>query len=647
MLLERAVNLQETLFRNALPQYFFPADVSDDVERYATQRRTQRCHHDVKQESPTILINICRHDRIDRHAQQCAVCKADGEDAPYPEYLQQAPDPYGITRQDVRDRFQRIRSRETVSVRDLVRDSRRKLRLREDHRYQVAKLPCQTAKITSLGKDMRKSIYWFFLLLSFTGALMAQEFDVVIEGGRVIDPETSLDAVRNVGISGGRITRISSDHLSGKRVVHATGLVVSPGFIDLHQHGQEIASQRVKAFDGVTTALEMEIGVPDVSRFLKMKEGHSLIHYGTTASHVAARALVLGAPLNSEVTDPKTGIPEILPKSGPATNQPATPEQIAQIQQRLRQELEAGALGIGMGIQYVPGATRLEVIDMFRVAAERGLPVYTHMRSFGRTEPGSDIEATEEVIGAAAITGAPLHIVHINSTCLLDSLECLSMVAGARARGLDVTTEAYPYVAGMTTINSAVFNDGWRERLGIDYSNLVIPDTNEHLTRERFEELHNSSTSQSVLIFANTQEMVDAVIPNPLVMIASDGAPGHPRNAGTYSRVLAQYVREKRLLTLIEALRKMTLMPAEMLERSTPAARQKGRLQEGADADIVVFDPQTIGDRATFEKPMEPSVGVRYLLVAGTLLIDDGKMMENVFPGRALVGPAKNLKTQP
>ena len=460
----------------------------------------------------------------------------------------------------------------------------------------------------------------------------AQQYDLVLEGGRVMDPETGLDAIRNIGIRDGKIAGISASALSGRRVIHAAGLVVAPGFIDLHQHGQDLASQRVKAFDGVTTALEMEIGAPDVTQFLNSKQGHSLIHYGTTASHVAARSLVFGAPLPDGT---------ILPRIGPATEKPATPEQIERIQQRLRDQLDAGALGIGMGIQYTPGATRLEVIDMFRVAAERKLPVYTHMRSAGRIEPGSAIEATEEVIGAAAITGASLHIVHINSTCLRDSLECISLIEGARARGLDVTTEAYPYIAGMTAINSAVFDPGWRERQGIDYSNLVLPDTGEHLTKERFDELHNSSKPQWVLIFANTQEMVDAVIPNPLIMIASDGLEAHPRNAGTFARVLAQYVREKKTLTLMEALRKMTLMPAQMLERSTPAAHQKGRLQEGADADITVFDPETITDRSTFQKPMEPSVGVRYLLVGGTPLIDEGKLMPDVFPGRALVGPGK------
>jgi N-acyl-D-aspartate/D-glutamate deacylase len=486
---------------------------------------------------------------------------------------------------------------------------------------------------------MRKLILSFVVLLSISA--FAQQYDLVLEGGRVLDPETNLDAIRNVGIRDGKIVRISAKPLKGRRVINVANLVVAPGFIDLHQHGQGLDSQRVKAFDGVTTALEMEIGVPDVATFLKWKEAHSLINYGSTASHCAARSLIFGTPLSSEI-NPAAGNLEILPKIGPATSDPASPEQIQKIQQRLRDEIDAGALGVGMGIQYVPGATRLEVIDMFRVAAERHLPVYTHMRSAGRTEPGSAIEATEEVIGAAAITGAPLHIVHINSTCLADTFECLSLIEGARARGLDVTTEAYPYIAGMTAINSAVFNPGWREKMGIDYGNLVLPNTGEHLTKERFEELHNSSTPQTVLVFSNTQEMVDKTIPNPLIMIASDGIPGHPRNAGTFSRVLAQYVRDKKTITLMEAIRKMSFMPAQMLERSTPAARRKGRLQEGADADIVVFDPETITDRATFDKPMEPSEGVHYLVVGGTVLIDDAKLVPDVYPGRAILGPGKS-----
>jgi N-acyl-D-aspartate/D-glutamate deacylase len=488
------------------------------------------------------------------------------------------------------------------------------------------------AIIAARGGTMRNLIFSLFFLGLSTAAVSAQQYDLVLEGGRVMDPETGLDAVHNIGIRDGRIVSVSSEALSGRRVIHASGLVVAPGFIDLHQHSQDLASQRVKALDGVTTALELEIGAPNVAKFLKAKEGRSLINYGTSASQVAARSLVFGTP-----------VPEgdILPKSGPATQQVATPEQINKILERLREELDAGGLAIGMGIQYTPGATRLEVIDVFRLAAERRLPVYTHVRSNGHAEPGSAIESIGEVIGAAAITGASLHIVHINSSCARDSMECLSMIEGARARGLDVTTEAYPYIAGMTAINSAVFNPGWQDRMGIDYGDLMLPETGERLTRERFDELHSSSTAHFVLIFSNTQEVVDKVIPHPLVMIASDGLEGHPRNAGTYSRVLAQYVREKGTISLMDALRKMSLMPAEMLERSTPDARQKGSLQEGADSDIVVFDAATISDRSTFAKPMEPSVGVRYLLVGGTVVVDEGKIVPDVFPGLPLRGPGK------
>src|SRR6185312_16117536 len=156
---------------------------------------------------------------------------------------------------------------------------------------------------------------------------LSQSYDVVIQGGRVIDPETGLDAVRNVGISQGRIKKISADALAGKRVISAKGLIVSPGFIDLHQHAVDLESQRLKALDGVTTALEMEIGKPDVAAFLQSMEGNSLINYGTTASHPAARSLVFGTPI------PVDGL---LPKSGNATDKPASAEQIEAMKARLR-----------------------------------------------------------------------------------------------------------------------------------------------------------------------------------------------------------------------------------------------------------------------------------------------------------------------
>ena len=454
-------------------------------------------------------------------------------------------------------------------------------------------------------------------------------YDLVIEGGRVMDPETGLDSIRNVGIVRGTISQISSEPMLGKRVLKARGLVVAPGFIDLHQHAQDDASSRLKALDGVTSGLEMEIGVPDVGAFFRRKDHHSLIHYGSTASHPAARARAFGTPIDD---------PFLVAPSGASTNDPATPEQLQATRERLEAEIAAGALGVGMGIQYTPGATRAEVIDIFRLAASHHLPVFTHVRSFGRLEPGSSIEAVGEVIGAAAVTGAALQIVHINSSCVADAPACIDMVAGARARGLDITTEAYPYLAGMTTINSALFNPGWREKLGVDYDALHLPNTGEILTKERFEALHASPEAQPVLLFVNTPATVDAVIAAPLVSIASDGEDGHPRNAGTFTHILARYVRDLRSITLMDALRNMSLMPAQRLETATVSARRKGRLQTGADADIVVFDPATVTDHATYDAPRAPSTGMEYVVVNGTVLVDHGQVIDGVYPGQAIVG---------
>jgi hypothetical protein len=235
------------------------------------------------------------------------------------------------------------------------------------------------------------------------------------------------------------------------------------------------------------------------------------------------------------------------------------------------------------------------------------------------------------------MTGASLQIVHINSSCLADGPECLAMVAGARARGLDVTTEAYPYIAGMTEINSALFDPGWQEKFGVSYDALMLPGSGERLTRQRFDELHASPKSTPVVIFVNRQEVVDAVIADPLASIASDGELGHPRNAGTFSKILARYVRELRTVTLMDAIRKMSLMPAQRLEKATVAARRKGRIQEGADADIVVFDPATVTDRSTYEHPTEHSIGMRFVVVNGVLVIDKGSLVPGVLPGRSIV----------
>ena len=220
------------------------------------------------------------------------------------------------------------------------------------------------------------------------------------------------------------------------------------------------------------------------------------------------------------------------------------------------------------------------------------------------------------------------------------------MIAGAKARGLDITTEAYPYTAGMTEINSALFNPGWQEKFGISYDALMLPDTGERLTEERFDELHASPRPLPVVLFLNRQDIVDAVIADPLVSIASDGELGHPRDAGTFCRILAHYVRELRTVTLMDAIRKMSLMPAQRLEKGTATARRKGRIQEGADADIVVFDLATVADRATYAHPTERSSGMQYVVVNGIPVIDRGALVPGVLPGRGIVATRDSESVQ-
>ena len=476
---------------------------------------------------------------------------------------------------------------------------------------------------------MRLSVISAVILAAGVLVLGAQPstFDLVIRGGRVIDPETGLDAVRDVGIAVGRIAAVSPEPLTGSAVIDARGLVVAPGFIDLHTHVNDATTYRLAAQEGVTAALDLEIGAPDVATFLEARRGKTPINFGSSASHPWSRVRAFGgvAPDNA-----------IVPASQRGTETVAGEGDIRALRRRLEHELDAGALGIGMGLAYTPGATRGEVIDVFRVAAARRVPVFVHTRSSGRVEPGSSIESVGEVIGAAAVTGAALHLVHINSSCLADAPECLRMIGGARARGLDVTVEGYPYGAGMTDLKSSVFNPGWQQRIGVTERDVAIPETGERLTAESFATYRAQPGPRLVLIYTNPDAIVDGVITDPLTMIASDAVLGHPRAAGAFARVLARYVREQRTLTLADAIRKMSLMPAQRLERATAAAARKGRLQAGADADIAVFDAATVADRATYAAPAVPAAGFRHVLVNGIPIVRDGQMLDAA-PGRAIV----------
>ncbi len=448
--------------------------------------------------------------------------------------------------------------------------------------------------------------------------LLAQQYDVVILNGRVMDPATNLDAARNIGIRGNKIAAVSTETLTGRTVIDAKGLVVTAGFIDLHSHGQTPENYGFKARDGVTTALELEVGVSPVPQWYAAREGKALVNFGATVGHIPARISVLHDSGTLLPRDKAMG--------------PATPGQQSEVLDLLRQGLSAGALGVGMGIAYVPKATREEILNVFQVAAERKATVFVHMRAGGPMEPGA-IDSLQEVITDAAATGAPLHVVHITSTCLRETPLCLRIIKGAEARGLDVTTEAYPYTAGMTDISSAIFNPGWEQRTNTSYGDLQWAATGERLTAETFAKYRQQGGM--VALHGIPEEMARFAVADPIVMIASDGildhGKGHPRAAGTYARVLGRYVREQHALPLMEALRKMNYMPARRL-----GLAQKGRIQVGADADITVFDPERVIDRSTFDNPAQYSDGIPYVLVNGVVVVKSSVLQTGVMPGKGI-----------
>jgi N-acyl-D-aspartate/D-glutamate deacylase len=457
----------------------------------------------------------------------------------------------------------------------------------------------------------------------------AETYDVVIANGHVMDPESGLDAVRNVGITDGKIRALSVEPLKGKSTLDAKGLVVAPGFIDLHEHGQAPRNYQFQAHDGVTTSLELEVGTGDVDAWYAARENKSLINFGASIGHIPVRMLVMH------------DAGEFLP-TGDAAHREATPQELAEIDSGIRRGLQRGALAVGMGINYTAAATHDEIVEIFRIAAEQHASVHVHLRHAGLKEPTTGLVGLEEVIAAAAATGAPLHVVHITSMGLKNTPELIAMVKGARSHGLDVTTECYPYIAGSTRLESAIFDPGWQERQGITFKDLQWSATGERLTAETFDKFRKQGGT--VVIFSIPEAAARAAVADPTVMIASDGIPGvdphiHPRGQATFSRVLGHYVREEKALDLMTALRKMTLMPAQRLQNRAPMFKDKGRIRVGADADITVFDPQRILDKATFEQPLQYSDGIQFVLVNGTAVLNNGQLVDGVFPGRPARAP--------
>lgn len=466
---------------------------------------------------------------------------------------------------------------------------------------------------------MTKAIWYSIIglaVLAVSSCSSPERYELVVKGGHVMDPESGLDAVRNIGIRDGRIEAISNDRMNGDQEIDATGLMVSPGFIDLHAHGQRDEAYRLMVQDGVTSCFELEVGTADVSAWYDERTGEQGINYGVAIGHIPVRMQIMG----------DTG--RFLP-SGPGGSKKATLDQIAMMKSLLEEGLRQGAVAVGFGLAYTPAATTGEFESMLRIVADHGTTAHIHVRG-GRN-------GVDEAIDGAAVTGASLHIVHANSSGGAFISAFLQKIDMARTLGLDVTTEAYPYEAGMTLIESALLDD-WESWDDDRFRIHQWAETGERLTRRSFARFRKRGGG--VIIHSRTEEMTRTAIASPLTMIASDGlvndGRGHPRTSGTYAKVLGKYVREESVLTLMEALRKMTIAPARQLESYVAVMKSKGRLKVGADADITIFDATTVIDRSTYVDPTIPSHGIEFVLVNGVLVVDAAELVSDATPGRAI-----------
>jgi N-acyl-D-aspartate/D-glutamate deacylase len=443
-------------------------------------------------------------------------------------------------------------------------------------------------------------------------------FDVVISGGRVMDPGSGFDRVANVGVDGKRITKISTDRLKGKRTIDASGLVVAPGFIDILSYDPNDYGAWFKIADGVTTNLLMHGGTTvSAAEWFSRWEGNTPVHIGGAFDASLARE----------------GL-------GIGTTEEASGAQIQQLVETARRTLDEGWIGVHFQPEYSPGTTYEEIREISQVAADKKVPVFFHARYSDMERPGTNVEALEEVLRTARDTGASVHVEHINSTGGTFSMEqSLQTLQEARADGIDVTACVYPYNFWATYLGSNRFAPGWQERFRIGYNDLVIPGTGERLTESSFARYQAENVLAAA--FAIPEKDVQTALESEFVMMGSDAilepdGNNHPRAAGTFSRVLGKYVREEQLISLMDALAKMTIMPARRLQEQAPAMRTKGRMQMGADADITIFDPATVIDKATVTNPAQESVGIEWVLVMGRVAKDPRGLHRDVMAGQAI-----------
>jgi len=508
------------------------------------------------------------------------------------------------------------------------------------------------------------------LLLSGLAVYPAQaaDYDLVILNGRVMDPESELDEVRNVGIKDGKIAKITKSGISGKQTIDAKGHVVAPGFIDTHHHnvvspfGQKLALR-----DGVTTPMEIEFGVLPVDQWYESWEGKAQTNYGASASLQGAREMVLNPKYKTisgaTISDVELGSLSSFDMS--FSTKVATEDQVEKILGLVEEGLKQGSLGVGYTPGYMVSGVRTEEgIGAQRLAGKYGRFVAMHGRFSSQMPPTDGLTGTNEQLGSVAAYGGGLIVQHMTAQTLATTPQALKLIDAAYKDGQQVIAEIYPYTYGATIAGADYLHpDNYQKNMGHDYGDIIEMSNLKPLTKETYENLVKTAPGTNVTFENASKKDLYTALAHPTSIIGSDAFPylmksdgsyvqdwdtpydavnGHPRGAGTHA-LLLQLSREENLIPLMLAVSKMTYMVAKFLEdNGVPQMAHKGRIQVGADADITVFDPDTVKQNATPANGGLPSTGIPYVVVNGTIVVKDSKVLKNVFPGKPIRLPVQN-----
>jgi cytosine/adenosine deaminase-related metal-dependent hydrolase len=495
-------------------------------------------------------------------------------------------------------------------------------------------------------------------------------YDVVLANGRVIDPETNLEAVRNVGINGEKIAAVTEDPIQGKETIDATGHVVCPGFIDMHHHNTGVPfGEKLALRDGITTPLELEAGVYPVDEWYAGVEGKCRANYGASVGTLAVREHVFNPEYKTlfagDALYDLLATPEESHTSMKWSTQVATPEEIERIERLLDEGLAQGSIGVGHVPGYmVNGCTQAESVIVQKLAGKYGQAAFVHARFSSQMPPTSGILGFLEMMASQEVYGGGILFHHMSAQALRDTVTGLKLFDAAREKGIKVMGELYPYDYGGSIVGADYLHpDNYQKNMGRDYKDIIETANVTPLTKERYEELIKTAPTTSIMFYNATEKDVCKGIAHPTSVVGSDAFPytvretgktalgwdvpfdtvnGHPRGAGTHARVL-QWVREKKIdIPLSLAVSKMSYMIAEFLEENgVPQMADKGRIQEGKDADVTIFDPETVQENATMKDGGLPSTGIPYVLVNGTVVVRKSETVDNVFPGKPIRGSGR------